>query len=188
MDATAIIDALSRALPGDPARFEAAVSRDAMPTLYVAAEHLVATCRVLRDDPDLRFAFLVDIVGVDYLPRSPRYEVIYLLASPGTNGFGATPKRLRLKVRVDDRVPTVSDVWTAANWAERELFDFFGIVVEGHTDLRRILMPEDWEGHPMRRDYPVQIKLPVKTYEPLQLSEEEFVANVEAARNVSRTK
>jgi NADH-quinone oxidoreductase subunit C len=188
MDATAIIDALSRALPGDAARFEAAVSGDGMPTIYVAAEHLVAACRVLHDDPDLRFVFLADIVGVDYLPRSPRFEVLYLLASPGTSGFGATAKRLRVKVRVDTSVPTVSGIWASANWAERELFDFFGIGVEGHTDLRRILMPEDWEGHPMRRDYPVQIKLPVKTYEPLQLSEEEFVANVEAARNASRKK
>ena len=88
MDATAIIDALSRAIPGDAGRFEASVSRDGMPTIYVAAEHLVAACRVLRDDPDLRFVFLADIVGVDYLPRTPRFEVLYILACPGMNGFG----------------------------------------------------------------------------------------------------
>ena len=77
---------------------------------------------------------------------------------------GSQPKRLRVKVRVsgsDPRVPTVMNLWAAANWAERELYDFFGIVVGGHPDLRRILMPEDWDGHPMRRDYPVQIKMPV---------------------------
>ena len=120
MDATAIIDALSRAIPGDPARFEAAASRDGMPTIYVAAEHLVATCRVLRDDPGLRFVFLADIVGVDYLPRTPRFEVLYILACPGTNGFGTAAKRLRLKVRVDDTVSSVSGIWPSANWAERE--------------------------------------------------------------------
>ena len=79
-----------------------------------------------------------------------------------------------------------SSVWPAANWAERELWDMFGIRVDGHPDLRRILMPEDWEGFPGRRDYPVQIKQPVKTYEPLQVSEEEFVANIEASRDRSR--
>ena len=189
MDSTAIIDALSRALPGDAARFEAVASRDGMPTIYVAAEHLVETCRVLRDDPELRFVFLADITAVDYLPREPRFEVIYLLVCPGTSGFGTTPKRLRLKVRRGGRragCRRVSGVWPSANWAEREVYDLFGIVADGHPDLRRILMPEDWEGHPMRKDYPVQIKLPVKTYEPLQVSEEEFVANIEAARSRSR--
>ncbi len=190
MESTAIIDVLTRALPGDPARFESVVSADGMPTLFVTAADLVATARVLRDDPELRFVLLIDMTAVDYLPRAPRYEVLYLLVSPGASGFGTTPKRLRLKVRVDadEHLPTVSGVWAAANWAEREIFDMFGIVVDDHPDLRRILMPEDWEGHPARRDYPVQIKLPVKTYEPLQLSEEEFVANVESARKRSPTK
>jgi len=189
MDSTAIIDVLTRAVPGDPARFEGVVARDGMPTIYVPAAELVAASRVLRDDPELRFALLIDITAVDYLPRVPRYEVIYILTSPGASGFGTTPKRLRMKVRLaaDEHLPTVSGVWASANWAERELYDMFGIVVDGHPDLRRILMPEDWEGHPARRDYPVQIKMKVKTYEPLQLSEEEFVANVELARKRSRT-
>jgi NADH-quinone oxidoreductase subunit C len=188
MDSTAIIDALSRAIPGEASRFEDVQSLDGMPTIYVAAEHLVEICRVLRDAPELRFVFLADITAVDYLPRTPRFEVIYLLVCPGTSGFGTTPKRLRVKVRVagDGLIPTVSGVWPSANWAERELYDLFGIVAEGHPDLRRILMPDDWEGHPMRRDYPVQITLPVKTYEALQLSEEEFVASLEAARGQSR--
>ena len=188
MDSTAIIDALLRQMPGDPSWFEPVDSRDGMATVYVAAEHLVDTCRVLRDSPELRFVLLADITAVDFLPRTPRFEVIYLLACPGTSGFGTTPRRLRIKVRVPDHatIPTVSEVWPAANWPERELYDLFGIVAEGHPDLRRILMPEDWEGHPMQRDYPVQISMKVKTYEPLQLSEEEFVANLETARKQSQ--
>jgi NADH-quinone oxidoreductase subunit C len=76
----------------------------------------------------------------------------------------------------------VSSVWASADWAEREAYDLYGLYFVGHSDLRRILMPDDWEGFPMRKDYPVQIKEPVKTYSPLQVSEEEFVANIEAAR------
>jgi NADH-quinone oxidoreductase subunit C len=185
MDSTAIIDVLSRELPGGASGIDAVSTGDNMPTLVVPRERLVETCQVLRDAPDLRFAVLMDIVGVDYMPREPRFEMVYLLLCPGVAGFGAGQKRLRLLVRApgdDPRVPTVSGIWAAANWAERELYDLFGIQIDGHPDLRRILMPDDWEGHPMRRDYPVQIKDPVKTYSALQLSEEEFVANLEAAR------
>ena len=160
-----------------------------MPTIYVSREQLVETMRALRDTPALRYAFLADIIGVDYLPREPRFEVVYLLASLGAAPYGETVKRLRVKVAVpgtDPSVPSVSEVWSAANWAERELWDLLGIRVDGHRDLRRILMPEDWEGFPARRDYPVQIKQAVKTYEPLQVSEEEFVANIEASRDRSR--
>ena len=189
MQSTAIIEALTRALPEVSGRIEPADSRDGMPTIVVPRELLVDTARSLRDEPALRFAFLADIVPVDYYPREPRYEIGYILACLGTSGFGDAPRRLRMKVRVpngDATVPSVAGVWAAANWAEREAYDMFGLHFEGHPDLRRILMPDDWEGFPMRKDYPVQIKAPVKTYEPLQLSEEEFVANVEAARSRSR--
>lgn len=178
-----MLELLSSHLP--PGSFEPADTRDGMPTIYVPRERLVDICLALRDTPELRFGFLADLVPVDYYPREPRFEVTYLVASLGVSGFGDAPRRLRIRVRVpgdDARLPTVSNVWPTANWAERETYDFFGITFDGHPDLRRILMPEDWEGFPLRKDYPVQIKDPVKTYEPLQMSAEEFVANVEAAR------
>jgi NADH-quinone oxidoreductase subunit C len=184
MNATAIIEIVSRRLPADAARLEALESRDGMPTILVPLEQLPDVCLGLRDDPELRFVFLADVTAVDYHPRAPRFELLYILACPGVSGYGTAPRRLRLKVRVadDGQVPSVSGVWTSANWGEREVYDLFGIRFEGHPDLRRILMPEDWEGFPMRKDYPVQINQAVKTYAPLQVSEEEFVANVEAAR------
>ena len=164
-------------------------SPDGMPTVYVALEALPEVCRALRDDPGLGFSVMVDAVPVDLYPREPRFEISYLLLNPGT-GVAGTGRRLRVKVRVsgtDPRVPTLSGVWKSANWAEREAFDLFGIRFDGHPDLRRILMPEDWDGYPLRKDYPVQIKAPVKTYAPLQVSEEEFVANIESARERSRS-
>ena len=186
MDSNALIDVLSRAVPA--AGLEAVQSADGMPTIYVAREQLVETCRALRDTPELRFAFLADLLPVDYLPRVPRYELVYLLASLGMSGFGKTALRLRVKVRVpaDAHVASVSSIWPAANWSEREAYDLFGIHFEGHPDMRRILMPDDWEGHPLRKDYPVQIKMPVKVYEPLQVSQEQFVASIEANRERAR--
>jgi NADH-quinone oxidoreductase subunit C len=178
-----MLDLLTTHLP--LGSFEAADAADGMPTISVPRERLVEVGRLLRDTPELRFAFLADIVPVDYLPREPRYQITYLLVSLGVGGFGDTPKRLRVRVAVpgdDARLPTVSEIWPVANWAEREAYDLFGIFIDGHPDLRRILMPEDWDGFPLRKDYPVQIKAPVKTYEPLQVSAEEFVANIEAAR------
>ena len=189
MQATEILNVVTRALPAEVSRMQAVEAPDGMPTIVVAPEALVETARVLRDDPALRFVALLDLVPIDFHPREPRFEVTYLLVCPGTAGFGETPKRLRMKVQLsgsDHRLPTLSGIWLAANWAEREAYDLYGIHFEGHPDLRRILMPEDWEGFPMRKDYPVQIKEPVKTYSPLQVSEQEFVANIEAARSRAR--
>ena len=188
MDSTAIIETLIRAIPA--AGLESVQSADGMPTIAVPLDQLVEVCLALRDVPELRFAFLADLVPVDYLPREPRFEISYLLASLGTGDYGETPKRLRVKVRVpggsDTLVPSVSSVWPAAGWAEREAYDLFGIHFPGNADLRRILMPDDWEGFPLRKDYPVQIKQAVKTYEPLQVSQEQFVANIEATRDRAR--
>ena len=187
-DSAEILAILSRAVPA--VRLESVEAGDGMPTIYVPLEHIVETCRALRDTPELRFALLVDLLPVDYLPREPRYEIVYLMASIGMAGFGKTPRRLRVKVRVPGGdgvlVPSVSSVWPAAGWAEREAYDLFGIHFSDHPDMRRILMPEDWDGHPLRKDYPVQIKMAVKTYEPLQVTQEEFVANIEATREQAR--
>ena len=182
-----MLDLLKQSVP--EGAFEESPSADGMPTIYVTHEHLVESRRALRDRPELGFALLADITAADYYPREPRFEVIYLLASLGVAGFGDTPKRLRVKVRVPGEpahVPSVAEVWPAANWAEREVYDMFGVHFDNHPDLRRVLMPDDWEGFPARKDYPVQIKQPVKTYAPLQLSAEEFVANIENARDGSK--
>jgi NADH-quinone oxidoreductase subunit C len=175
MDAAAVIAALTPLVPG--ATYEAGDSIDC-PTIYVPAARLVPTCRALHDTASLGFDFLADVIGVDYLPRDPRYEVVYHLVSI------ANRLRLRLKVRVPDggSVPTVHRIWPAANWHEREVWDMFGIFIEDHPDLRRILMPEDWDGHPQRKDYPVQIRKTPQTYEPLQVTEQEFRQNLERDR------
>ena len=175
MDATAIIDALTPLVPG--ASFEAAASVD-VPALYVPPGHLVATCRALRDTPSLRFNVLVELTAADYFPKDPRFEVVYhLLSIPNR-------RRLRLKVRASETipVPTVHVVWPSAGWLEREVWDMFGVIFDGHPELRRLLMPEDWDGHPQRKDYPVQIRKAAQTYEPLEISEAEFRANLERDR------
>jgi NADH-quinone oxidoreductase subunit C len=187
MDSTAIAEALRAAVPAGAV--EPFAAADGMPTIYVAPEHLIDVCRELRDRPELRFVLAVDMTAVDYMPREPRYEVVLHLASLGIAGFGDVPKRVRVKVRVSGQqatVPTVSGVWPSMGWAEREVYDLFGIHFEGHPDMRRILMPDDWEGHPARKDYPVQIKMTPKIYEPLQLTPQEFAKNVKATRERAR--
>jgi len=175
MDAASIISTLTPIVTG--ASYEVGASID-MPTIYVPGDRLVETCRALRDAADLKFEVLVEITAADYFPREPRYEVVYHLLSL------AQRARLRVKVRVEHEgaVPTVQSVWLGAGWLEREVWDMFGILIDGHNDLRRLLMPEDWEGHPARKDYPVQIRKTVQTYEPLEVSEEEFRANLERDR------
>lgn len=122
-------------------------------TIVVPREHLRYVAEFLAGDPELKFDFLSDLSGVDHFPVEPRFEVNYHLLSLGRS------ERVRLKVRVEGANPvvaTVTPVWPTANWHERETFDLLGVRFEGHPDLRRILMPEDWEGHPLRKDYPVE--------------------------------
>ncbi|MGH9410503.1 MAG: NADH-quinone oxidoreductase subunit C [Vicinamibacterales bacterium] len=184
MHSQAIVDALHGRVPDGAV--DVAPAADGMPAIYVAREHVVAVCTALRDRPELGFAFCADMTAADYLPREPRFEVVMHAAALGVPGFGATAQRLRIKVRVpggDPSMPTVSGVWPGMAWAEREVWDMFGIRFDGHPDLRRILMPEDWDGHPARKDYPVQIKMKPKVYEALQLTPEQFAANIRAERS-----
>jgi NADH/F420H2 dehydrogenase subunit C len=128
------------------------------PVLVVRAQDLVAVMRFLRDDPDLAFDMLVDATVVDYRATEGQFHVVYLLRSLGRN------VRLTVKVKVsgdDPRVPSVSGLWRSANWAEREAYDMFGIHFDGHPHLKRILMYEEFVGHPLRKDYPVDKRQPL---------------------------
>lgn len=120
-------------------------------TVVVKKEEVVAICSFLKKEEG--FNFLTDLCGVDYLGSAPRFMVVYHLYNIKTH------ERLRLKVPVEEKAPqvdTVSGVWATANWLERECWDLMGISFNNHPDLRRILMPDDWQGHPLRKDYPVQ--------------------------------
>jgi NADH-quinone oxidoreductase subunit C len=120
-------------------------------TVVVKKEEIVAVCTFLKDD--LGFNFLTDLCGVDYLGTAPRFMVVYHLYNIGTH------QRFRVKASVEEsdaRIDTVSGVWSTANWHERECYDLMGISFNNHPDLRRILLPDDWVGHPLRKDYPLQ--------------------------------
>ena len=151
-----VADALAAAMaehgiPGD-AVAQITVDRDEI-TFYVRREHIVEMCRTLRDDPALRFEMLASLSGVDYGPDLPqRLHVVYDLLSMTYR------RRIRLEVTVeveDARVPSVVSVYPTADWHERETWDMFGVNFEGHPALTRILMPDDWEGFPQRKDYPL---------------------------------
>ncbi len=122
-------------------------------TVYIRADSLIRVCEFLRDAPGLTFKFLADVTAVDLYPSEPRFEVVYHFLSVDT------AKRLRIKVRLPGENPRIASavpVWPAANAFEREVFDLFGIVFTGHPFLQRILLPEEWEGHPLRKDYPTE--------------------------------
>ncbi len=173
MDATGIAAVLGDALPD--VRVETAPSTDLHANLYIDSDQLLPVLQALRDRAELKFELLSEMTAADFWPREPRFELIYILVSIEHR------LRLRLKVRLpgdDPHVATASGLWPAANWLEREVWDMFGIAFDGHPDPRRLLMPEDWEGYPARKDYPVQIQLTPQSSSPTQLTEEEFRANL----------
>lgn len=119
------------------------------PVLVIAPGAILQVCRYLKDVAG--FERVSGITGVDWWPREPRFEVIYLLHSIRHNA------RVRLNVRLSEgeELDSVCSVWRGANWYEREVFDLFGVPFRNHPNLERIMMPPDWEGHPLRKDYPV---------------------------------
>ncbi len=162
-------------------------------TLEIRRPDLLRVCRILRDDTAFGFAQLIDVCGVDYLDyhresplgsrQGPRFAAVYHLLSIARN------QRLRLRVFLDDRPPlvdSVTSVWASANWFEREAFDLFGIVFEGHPDLRRILTDYGFIGHPFRKDFPLigQVEMrydPVKqrvVYQPVSIEPRILVPRV----------
>jgi NADH-quinone oxidoreductase subunit C len=178
MTAEEIIHAIAAAVPG--ATYEALASADSAqtPVILVPREHIVATVRALQA-PGLEYVAFSDVTAVDFHPnRNPRLDVVYHLVSPHRRA------RIRLKVRMnaDESIDTLTTVFPGAGWPERELYDLFGIVFDGHADLRRLMMPDDWEGYPLRKDYPVQLRKDAQTYMPLQVTAEEFQANMERDR------
>lgn len=137
-------------------------------TVLVDSATAIDSLQKLRDDPELRFNFLMDLTAVDYLGRETRFEVVYHLASVETEPRGTEPSRLPRRLRVKAGVPedpceigTATTVWPAAGWLEREAFDMYGIQFKGHPDLRRILLYDQFKGHPLRKDYPKERRQPL---------------------------
>jgi len=118
----------------------------------VQKKDIFEICNFLYSDPDLQYQMLTDLCGVDYFPEQPRFEVVYLLYSMKNQ------QRLRLKVKAgeSESVSSVESIWKAADWLEREVYDLFGIPFDNHPDLRRILLWDGYEGHPLRKDFPVE--------------------------------
>jgi NADH-quinone oxidoreductase subunit C len=122
-------------------------------SIYVHRGSIRDACVQLRDDPGCPFNYLSDVTCVDWYPQEPRFEVIYHLLSISQR------ERVRLKVRLSGSSPSlesITSIWPSANYFEREVYDLFGVRFEGHPYLRRILMPESWDGYPLRKDYPVE--------------------------------
>jgi NADH-quinone oxidoreductase subunit C len=145
-------------------------------TLNVARDEILEVLTFLRDDPKCRFEVLIDVCGVDWPSRENRFDVVYHLLSPRLN------QRIRVKLETDEATPVASavGVFSAANWFEREAYDLYGILFSGHPDLRRILTDYGFQGHPMRKDFPLTGYVEVRyddelkrvVYEPVELTQE----------------
>jgi NADH-quinone oxidoreductase subunit C len=177
MDSDALVPQLHELLP--QVRVESAPSRDAHATIYIERDDVLTVMKALKLAPTLGYTLLAELTAADYWPREPRFEVVFILISIERG------QRVRVKVRLggeDAHMASVSGLWPAANWLEREVWDLFGIAFDDHPDPRRLLMPEDWEGYPLRKDYPVQVQMAANIAEPMQLTAEEFRRNLEKDR------
>jgi NADH-quinone oxidoreductase subunit C len=147
-----VYDALAEAFPGlDDAIEKVIVDRGEL-TLHIVPEKVAEICQVMRDDEALRFELCSSVSAVDYLGSDDRrLHVIYQLTSMTFRRL----VRLEVAVEADGHVPSVTTVYPTADWQEREAYDMFGVIFDGHPNLTRILMPDDWEGHPQRKDYPL---------------------------------
>jgi NADH-quinone oxidoreductase subunit C len=145
----AFVGAIQAAIPGSVTQVSYYVGDW---TVIVPADKLLEVARFLRDSRETTFDFCSDVTASDWPPRPQRFDVVYCLYSTKHR------HRVRLKVRAaeGEGVPSVSGIWPAANWLEREVYDLFGVNITGHPDRRRILMPEDWQGFPQRKDYPLE--------------------------------
>jgi NADH-quinone oxidoreductase subunit C len=145
-------------------------------TVTVARDSIVNVAKFLRDDPKCRFISFVDVCGADYPAREFRFDVVYHFLSPHLN------QRIRVKLEADDvtPVPSICDVFAGANWFERETYDLYGVLFSGHPDLRRILTDYGFDGHPLRKDFPLTGFVEVRydeerkrvVYEPVTLAQE----------------
>ena len=154
--AKAVIDALAARFPDAVHDAYEGVGGD--DCAFVARERIAEVCQVLRDDPRFAFNMAPYVTAVDYLGQDPRFEVVYNLLSTVHN------HRIRLRVRVpegDVAVPSVTPIWRGADWFERYCFDLYGIRFSGHPDLRRLLMYDEFVGHPLRKDYPLKGRQPL---------------------------
>lgn len=125
-----------------------------IPTFYIKREGIRDVIKAVKEDSSLSFNYLNDLTAIDWLgKKTPRFEICYLLKSPANKH-----SRVMFKVPLDDgeSVPTISDIYKGANWPEREVYDLFGIEFENHPNMERILMPDNFQGHPLRKDYPLE--------------------------------
>jgi NADH-quinone oxidoreductase subunit C len=155
MDASVTLNKLTERFPDSILETHSYRGND---TAVVKKEDILSVCNFLRDDEALLYNFMMDLTAVDYLGKEPRFEVVYHLYSLKYN------RRVRIKARVsesDCAIDSIVPIWISANWFEREAFDLYGIVFKGHPELTRILLYEGFEGHPLRKDYPIKKRQPL---------------------------